>query len=347
MLVANVGTMAEVVYDSGMQPMTLARGDALPEEMARRLRGVPATIQPVGSVVDLLQKQPAAGVRLVRFGGLGDVCMLLPVVRALQATFPTAQFTIETNYDDLFAADPTLRRRPMPASRRILLDDWLELDHTGDPVYSHVPRIDLYGRALGIALEPPVSWDLQLDEDDERVAAELVQTSARTTIAVQLKGHAPHRSLGPQLIGPLVDALRPLGRLVLLDDDRTFGPTGDGIVNLAGKTTPRQAIAVLKRCDAALTMESGVFWLAHIAKVPTVCLFGPTRPSERITHHPRYPHGVKAVVMNDLLTPHCPPCWGNGSHCEAWQRKKARCMDEPDPSTVAGLVLDAIESVRR
>ena len=344
MLCANLGRVDEVGYDANQQPVTFARGELYPEAIVRRM-WVKPPMTSVGTLAEILRGNPKACVRFFRRGGLGDVCMLIPVVRALQQQFPVVRFEIDTLWANLVEADPTLRMRKLPVTHRVILNDLLELDHTGDPEFSHRTRIETYARAMGAHIELPVSWDLQLDDDDDRVAEDLVQMSAQKTIAVQLKGHAPHRSLGPRLIGPLVDSLRALGRLVLLDDDKGFGPTGPDIVNLAGKTTPRQAIAVLKRCDAALTMESGVFWLAHLAKIPTVCFFGPTRPSERLMHHPLYPKRVKAVVMNELLNPICPPCWGNGSHCDAWGRKVARCMNEPDPNTVTRLVTESLQSV--
>ena len=344
MLCANLGRVDEIGYDHNHQPIKFARGDLHPEVLVQRMWVRPEPVQPVGTLAELLRKHPDASVRFIRRGGLGDVCMLVPVVREIQEQFPGVQCEIDTMYENLVAADPTLRMRLWP-TYRVALDGLLELDHTGEPEFSHRTRIDLYARALGFHVEPPVSWDLDLDDHDERVADELVQTSAQKTIAVQLKGHAPQRSLGPRMLGPLVDGLRALGRLLVLDDEKGFGPSGNGIVNLAGKTTPRQAIAILKRCDAALTMESGVFWLAHLAKIPTVCFFGPTRPSERLLYHPLYPKGVRAVVMNELLHPVCPPCWGNGGACDAWNKKVARCMNEPDPNLVTSLVTKALREV--
>jgi len=345
MLCANLGRVDEVGYDEQYQPVTFAVGELYPSVRVQRMAVKPPTMPQVGTLVAILREHPDAAVQIVRQGGLGDVCMLVPVLRALQQKFPEARFEIKTRWENLFAADPTLRMRRLPVTHRVVLDGLLELDHTGTPEFSHSQRIDIYARALGVHLEPPVSWDLELDDDDERVADEVVQTSAQKTIAVQLKGHAPQRSLGPRMFGPLVDGLRALGRLLVLDDEKGFGPSGNGIVNLAGKTTPRQAIAILKRCDAALTMESGVFWLAHLAKIPTVCFFGPTRPSERLLYHPLYPKGVRAVVMNELLNPVCPPCWGNGGACDAWNRKVARCMNEPDPNLVTSLVTKALREV--
>lgn len=345
MLLGNVSDTIEVAYDTLMTPMVFEPQTLIPEALARRLRGVPACIQQVGSLVDILRSQPNATIQMVRWGGLGDVCMMVPALRELQRRFPDATFRVDSSYGALFAADPTLAMRHGQADHKLLLDHWLELDHTGDPEFSTVSRVDLYGRAVGVKLAPPVSWELPLLKADEHLAEELVQTSAQPTIAVQLKGNAPHRSIGPKLIGPLVDAVRAVGRMVILDKDRGFGPTGDGIVNLAGRTTPRQAIAVLKRCDAALTMESGVFWLAHLAKVPTVCFFGPTRPQERIWHHPLHPKGIRAILMNELLDPVCPPCWGNGGACDSWRQKVAWCMNDPDPQLVTRLVTEALHSV--
>jgi hypothetical protein len=344
MLVANLGREPEVLYDNVMQPVVLTPGVCFPTTLFTGWRNrLPDAVRPVGTLPQLLAEKPTAQVYVVRHGGLGDVCMLIPPVRVLQARFPQARFTIASMIRGLLEADPTLapdRGRP---SITVDLTGYLELDHTGNPEFSHVSRLTLYGRALGIPMDPPVSWELPLLPADAAYADELVHTCAPPRIAVQVRGNAPHRSLGPRLLGPVLEALKARGTPILLDDDmHTQFP---GIVSLGGRTTPRQAIAVLKRCQAALTMESGVFWLAHLAKVPTVCFFGPTRPSERILHHPLYPQGIKAVVLNELLDPCCPPCWGNGSTCDAWARKVARCMDEPDQNVVADRVTAALQVV--
>lgn len=76
-----------------------------------------------------------------------------------------------------------------------------------------------------------------------------------------------------------------------------------GAVDLTGRTSLLELSALINSADSVVTHDSGTLHLALLLDRPTVALFGPTVPAERI------PEGARAIVLsraNDLA---CAPCY--------------------------------------
>jgi heptosyltransferase II len=52
---------------------------------------------------------------------------------------------------------------------------------------------------------------------------------------------------------------------------------GNGVINLVGRTTIREAFNILRRADLVLSEDSGLMHMAWVAGVPTLALFGSSR----------------------------------------------------------------------
>lgn len=71
-------------------------------------------------------------------------------------------------------------------------------------------------------------------------------------------------------------------------------------LNLAGKTTVRQLMALIKRCNFFVTNDSGPMHIAAAFGVPLVAIFGPT------DHRGTAPCSDKAVIVRQMIE--CAPC---------------------------------------
>jgi heptosyltransferase II len=71
-------------------------------------------------------------------------------------------------------------------------------------------------------------------------------------------------------------------------------------LNLAGRTSVRQLMAIIKRCDFFITNDSGPMHIAAAFEVPLVAIFGPT------DHTTTSPFSEKAVVVSRNVE--CAPC---------------------------------------
>jgi len=75
---------------------------------------------------------------------------------------------------------------------------------------------------------------------------------------------------------------------------------GGRCLNLAGKTTVRQLMALIKRCNFFVTNDSGPMHIAAAFGVPLVAIFGPT------DHTGTAPFSKKAVIVRRKMD--CAPC---------------------------------------
>ena len=75
----------------------------------------------------------------------------------------------------------------------------------------------------------------------------------------------------------------------------------ESAVNLAGKTSLRELMALIKTCSVFITNDSGPMHIAAALDVPTVAVFGSTDPAAT------GPFNKKSVVVREPVT--CSPCF--------------------------------------
>ncbi|MBE0558545.1 MAG: lipopolysaccharide heptosyltransferase II [Proteobacteria bacterium] len=72
------------------------------------------------------------------------------------------------------------------------------------------------------------------------------------------------------------------------------------LVDIAGKTNLREAMAVIARCNLFLSNDSGLMHVAGALGIPTIAVFGSTNPAATS------PVGEKSVVIHHVVE--CGPC---------------------------------------
>jgi len=72
------------------------------------------------------------------------------------------------------------------------------------------------------------------------------------------------------------------------------------LINIAGKTSLKEAIALIARCDLFISNDSGLMHLAGALGIPLVAIFGSTNPTTTS------PVGEKSVVIHKDVS--CSPC---------------------------------------
>jgi ADP-heptose:LPS heptosyltransferase len=275
-----------------------------------------------------------------RFGALGDLLMLNAVLRPLRRAFPGYIFELHArvNAKEIFRYEPTygaIRTYQLvdddPADAIIPLDGVLEVDHSSSEVDQH-HRVDLFRRFLLKGFDPmpklKLDWTLPISGIEEKfgddwMAANIPNRNPnRPVVALQTHGSGPMKTLDPDVVKKLAERLSHDYEVVLIGQDAQFFD----LTNLDHIHHPRGRIleifAILKRCDALVTMDSGILWLGgHNAALPTVCILGPTREKERLTCHPLYEDG-KVVSINMAKAIDCPPCFEHALRC----RWKYTCM---------------------
>jgi heptosyltransferase-2 len=97
-------------------------------------------------------------------------------------------------------------------------------------------------------------------------------------------------------------------------------------LNFAGKTTVRELMALIKRCNFFITNDSGPMHLAAAFGVPLVAIFGST------DHSTTYPLSDKAIVVREAVD--CAPCMKRECPTDH------RCMQAVTPQMVITKALE-------
>ena len=72
------------------------------------------------------------------------------------------------------------------------------------------------------------------------------------------------------------------------------------LINLAGKTTLREAIYLISQCRLFISNDSGLMHIAGALNIPTIALFGSTNPVTTA------PAGNKSIIVRQEVS--CSPC---------------------------------------
>ena len=99
--------------------------------------------------------------------------------------------------------------------------------------------------------------------------------------------------------------------------------------NLAGQTSLPELLALLEHARVLVTHDAGPLHLAALTRTPTVALFGPTVPEERI------PPEAPMVVASAAAGLPCAPCYNGRDYAPCTRN---RCLADLPVETVLGLV---------
>jgi heptosyltransferase-2 len=83
-----------------------------------------------------------------------------------------------------------------------------------------------------------------------------------------------------------------------------------GAVDLTGQTSMLELLALIESASVVVTHDSGPLHLAILARRPTVALFGPTSPAERI------PEWANVSVLSRAAELACAPCYDGYGYAE-------------------------------
>lgn len=160
----------------------------------------------------------------------------------------------------------------------------------------------LVGMAPGAAYGPAKRWPAECFAE---VARRLIETCS---VRVVLFGSGADRAI----------------------TDRIQAAAGPEVVNIAGKTGLKEAMALIARCGLFISNDSGLMHVAGALGIPTVAIFGSTNP---VTTSPP---GENCTIIRKPLP--CSPCL----------KKKCasdfRCMTLIEPSEVYEAALEMLKS---
>ena len=203
-----------------------------------------------------------------------------------------------------------------------------------------------FADALGLA-PAPIEFGLVSSDAERARAAATLQGAPRPLLAVILGSSWPSRIYFPDSIAAVIremamardgsPALFPVligsGRdEVALANQVIANLAGASVLNLAGRTSLRDLVAIFAECAAAFGPDSGPMHIAAAAGCPVVSLWGATAPERSA------PWGFADLALSGAIP--CHPCYLR--ECPIGRE----CMRRIAPAEVAAAIRRALAAPR-
>jgi heptosyltransferase-1 len=183
-----------------------------------------------------------------------------------------------------------------------------------DPEMHAVDRYLLIAGCLGASL-PMGSLDFPLAADsgaDKKVSEMLLSAGAiagSPLVAINAGARWPTKQWPPSAFAQVADQLQDKGiRVVVIGSavenhpaNTVVGHMRTSAINLVGRTSIKELIALLRRVRLLITNDSGPMHLATAVGTPVVALFGPTDPIRT------GPYGLEHRAIRSGIP--CSPCF--------------------------------------
>jgi len=248
---------------------------------------------------------------LARKSGIGDVLMLVPVVRYLQQHYGLS-IALVSQYSRLvsklgviaYSAIPPKTGGDYPLS--FSLENIFERDRF-DNRFQGRHRVNIAFDVLGVPRPAPEevdwhwdsSWFPQLDIEDKRY------------IVVNVKGSSARNSLSDDNIWELLKSLDEVGIPTKVNHPVKFNSSY--VKEWAG--SPVELFSLIAGAECLITTNTSTFWMSHFTKTPTVLVISTPKHKYVPTLHPLYPEGVKTIFAGKYLN--CDGCWETGEFCSS------------------------------
>ncbi len=204
-----------------------------------------------------------------------------------------------------------------------------------------VDRYLLIAQSLAAPMEPlsPASFPLPADPDTTARVVALVGNGDGALVAVNPSARWATKQWSPESFAAVADALHKQGVRVALVGAPDDGAVGEQVVrymqtpplNLIGKTTLKELIALLRVVRVLVTNDSGPMHLAAAVGTPVVALFGPTDPART------GPYGAGHTILRSGVP--CSPCFSR----RCTNAIELECLTAIHPEQVAEAVLKRLK----
>jgi ADP-heptose:LPS heptosyltransferase len=258
---------------------------------------------------------------IVRDMGLGDVLMVTPMIRALATLGAIVDVVCAKHYCALLEHNIYVRNVfPIECGESAKLPV-LEEDYDAvidlrffveneEFMQLHENRVVAFARALDLNLSTfqEKHLDYFVSSDEAQVADRTLcdwfrfcdlGTQGRPMVGYVWQSSCDNRNWSLSQHIRVIEDLSQFYQVILLGNDKVDLETDDqarvlqhrAILNMLGKTTIREAGALIGACDVVISPDTGLFHLASALDKPVVSVFGPMALSERSSH-------IKTVEVN-------------------------------------------------
>ncbi len=283
-------------------------------------------------------------------GGFGDVLLATPVLKALKEKYPHSFLTLVTNphgneiVKTLSCVDEVV---PFLYS----YEEIMAYDREGEDLvyalrYEKTPEkhiVDAYALCAEVELASK-EYLLHLSETDRSFAQNLLAHPKRTAsliVGVHRGPSWPHRAWEAEKFRRVLRFFKEnYGAAVVEFSHAPEMYLGEGI-NLTGRTTVRQAAAVLAECDLLVCIDFLFLHLAGAVGTPVVAVSGCTDPDKRL---PFNDLSVGVQTKGACRGCHHQYVGALSSRC---RRDRIYCLEEVEPEEVIEEALGLLDKTGR
>jgi ADP-heptose:LPS heptosyltransferase len=285
-------------------------------------------------------------------GGIGDLLMMTPGIRALRAMNPQSEivFAVPGYLVALLNGNPHCKVVDIATEGLDVrdFDAWYNLSDC--PASRHesrtapkvtLSRIELFAEGMGVEpsdLECSGRQPVYVVSDDERKFARnfLSDKGSGPFVAVQLQAADRYRDY-PHL-ETVVKSLSEHCDVLVFGDRPFSGFDYDRVTRVHGLDL-RLAFAIVSQCDVVVAPDSSFIHLAGALNLACVALFGPIDGRMRTQDYPR------CVTLDAADIHPCMPCWRDElTKCRVTDGRRSQCMADIDPRKVIQTTLSLKET---
>jgi hypothetical protein len=281
-------------------------------------------------------------------GGIGDLLMMTPGLRALAKAHPGAEihFAVPRQYFPLFNGNDDIRCVDIESTdldpARYL--GWFNLtDCPAARIESRqapnvrVGRIEIFARALGLSartVQGAAARPRYVISSSEQAAAESeaqsIRRPGRPLVGLQWQAADSYRDYPHNM--ELLRLLAVRSSVLVFGARQPLDPGLDGVRTVSKPL--REAFALAARCDLLVGPDSSFLHLAGALAVPMVLISGPVDGVLRAKPYP----SVVTMVPNRHDFP-CAPCWRNENiNCYLSWKRESVCLRSIRPAEIAARV---------
>lgn len=208
-------------------------------------------------------------------GGLGDALILSSVLHEVW-THTGRRFGMcrQLPYSEFFTGHPAIAQiaQPPKSVPRIKVDYW----SYETPGPGRARPYQIYSRLFGLTTpREEVLW-MPIGDEDSDPTLRLPVSSGSVIVAAH--SVSPRKMWSPRNWAALVDGLRKLTTLDIVQIGMGHEPKIPGTISVRGLTKPREACRLIKRSALLVTVDAFPLHAAAWAGTPTVALWGPSDP---------------------------------------------------------------------
>jgi ADP-heptose:LPS heptosyltransferase len=210
-------------------------------------------------------------------GGFGDILMLSGVLKLVNDANPQKKFNIvrRAKYANILRGHPAIKELGYPPKDAKIIDT----NYWDTEGYSLGKNRAFQLLAQKLGLKTPVEEKLYLPGklEDDPVLDKIIPWKKKNVI-ISPSTDSPRKMMHPMAWHNIVERLNSEGVLVI-----QVGKMQDlhikGAYSLLNLTSPRQLIALIRKCNFVVTSDNFIMHAAHLVQKPAVVVWGPTKSS--------------------------------------------------------------------